>query len=352
MLSASSGIRFKRNNTNAFSSKGLGALMGSGAKHGHFILRAFMGFKTSRSVLCTGGPRVNASILVSIIDRVHRRVVSLNNRFYFRARIASISLASGALGLIRLSRGSTRRMSTKTTIFTVNRDTHSAFRVLCGRRVPVHTGSFTIKIHVRRPRALVSRSRCKESQKGSLPTTTCGLARGLRGKEKICAFYVYPNKCIMGTSSRRRHLTIGKVDCRSHTKRGTGDTIVIAIAPSSFNSSRPLTKVSFRHDLRRGTCRTKRKGIPIRHFNSFGRGRVAATCKGIRSYVGKTSIFNSMQNVFPTRVTRSLRSKVATVSRGVRKFTSGSTLLSNIRDQASSPMEVRESRGFIYTSYS
>lgn len=309
------------------------------------MLRAFMGFKTPSSVLCSTGPRVKASVLTGIVGGVESCLVGRNTRFHFRAYLGSVRVGRGTLRTL-IARSSAI-VPTSITVLTLKRDTESAFVVLRQRRLPVRTGGFTIKFHIRRPRRVVSSTVCKGKGEGTLqlPTTPCGIASGFPGKHKMCSFYVYPNNCIMGTSSVGRGAYIGNVDCSNEDKGGTGSTVVISISPTSCKTRSPLSNVRFRRALRRGACRLKGKGVPRRLFNSCQRGVTDRKCKSFGSRAGKRAYFTGLENLVARSVRRSFLLKVRRFSGVVPRFSQSSTVLSNVRAHASSPIQVVQSAG-------
>lgn len=339
-----SGIRFNRNNTKAFSSKGLGSNAGSVERHG--ILRRFIDRNTPSRVLCGTGPRVKASVLGNAVGGVHGRVVRLNKVIVFRAGLISVTFDSGGLGSVAIrATGNSRVVRASGIVLTVNRDTESAFRVLCSLGLPVRTGPFSMKTEVRRLHRGISGTRCNEfTNGGGLNSTGCGLDARLSGKQNICAFYVYPKNGIIGTSDRRGELYAGNVDRFTQGTRGSGSTLLMKVGPGSCRSSRPLTKVCLREGLRSGTFITNNRGCgtPVREISSFLGGEGSARLNSMGPDVNPGCRFSGLGRVLPRCIDASVTRNVIGVDEVLRKFSSNSTILANIRDEDSSPIEVVE----------
>lgn len=143
--------------------------------------------------------------------------------------------------------GNDRHVSAAIILSNMNRDTHSACRVLCGHGIRVATGPFTVNIHVRRSRTMVSRSRCNMRPSDlNLNTTRCSLmCRSGRSNHATCDFYVYPKNRMMTSTSRSNNIIMGNVDLCTQSDNITGDTVMIGMNPSSFNA-RPLSNITFR----------------------------------------------------------------------------------------------------------
>lgn len=194
-----------------------------------------------------------------------RHVRRLKNIIHCQAGLISVhvSISNTVANVsIRSSRSTTcRSVRAGRLVLTYKRSTHSVFRLLGSRGITLTRGAFTVNIHVRRPRHSVSETRCKTSTKRpTLKTTPCGLITRLPGNHDIFSFYVYPNKRIITTSSRRNRLYIGNTDLGTHSKHGTGTTLLIGIAPRSLPGSSPLTNVRLRHTYRTTTCHLNNSG--------------------------------------------------------------------------------------------
>lgn len=212
-ISKRSGCDFNRKKTNTCSSNGLCAHDG-GQNSISGVLGIFYRFKTDASVLTSTRPRVNASGLPHIVRGVHRRVVHYNKRIRFRAQVSTLIVQGKRIMNIRAG---ANRGFLKPIVLTANRSTQSICHCLRSQRVPVRTGNVTINIHLRRPRVLVSRVRCRHgrNEKGCLPTTRCDFITRIN-KQKICSFYVYPNNFIIPTTDDSHRIMIGKVSPSGH----------------------------------------------------------------------------------------------------------------------------------------
>lgn len=314
----------------------------------HGILSRLCRTNTPRRVLCSSGPRVNASELTVIIGGVHGGVRGLNNRIHLRYGIRGLVVCGGFIRKLACSRHN-RLFSVRTSdiVVTVNRDTESAIRVLCGLNYRVVRGPFSINTQVRRPRGLVGGTRCNSFTNGrGLNTTSCGLTyRNLR-RHKTCAFYVYPNKAIITTTDRGNNIVMGNVDDLTHSKRGTGDTLLINVRPGSFPGRRPLTKVCCRERVRRGTFLLNNNscGTPTRLINSF---LTNGTDAGLNSmgpaYPAKIALAG-VRGYLPRGISTAVGDTVIRVSGGLDNFTLCSTILATPRAEDSDSMQVLHSR--------
>ncbi len=339
-LGRGDGIRFNRNNTNAFSSNGLGANVGS--VEYHRILGAFTSFNKNSGVLCSTGPRVNASILVDIIGGVQHRVVGGNKRIQFGAQLRGVGAGDNGVISMVTNNG---RVAYSGTVLTAKRDTHSIFSLLGRVGIGVSRGPFSVKIEVRRERRSVGGILCNGfCGRPTLSTTSCGLTIRLRGKQNICAFYVYPNNRIVGSSDRRNNLTIGNVDGSTHSNRGTGDTLLMDIRPRSLGDSSVVTNYCLRRGVRGGTCRVTRKDIPVAAINRL-LGNRGSGVNEIGPAIGPDYIFTSFRDVFPGFVASDLGRTLPLFSEGVGNFTDDSTVLATPRAEDSSPVEVLQGSG-------
>jgi len=347
VLHPESNAQFGEGGAGTFSDGKLYSQIKDTRHYGRKVLNEFVNAGAPEEILYVSRPHIGTFRLVSIVEKMRAKIMSLGGEIRFESRVDDIDIVDNQVRGVVLADG--ERIATDRLVLAIGHSARDTFQMLHARGVFVEAKPFSIGFRIEHPQSLIDRSRYgKNAGNPLLGAADYRLVHHATNGRSVYSFCMCPGGTVVAAASEPGRVVTNGMSQYSHDERNANSGIVVGITPADFpadsgDEPSPLAGVEFqRHWESRayelGGSNYQAPGQLIGDFlagnPSTGFGNV------LPSYTPGVHL-GDLSSALPEYAIAAIREALPAFAKQIEGFDLPDGVLTGVETRTSSPIRIR-----------
>ncbi len=305
------------------------------------VLEEFVKAGAPEDILYDSHPHIGTDLLVSIVQKIRRTIISLGGEVRFQARVTGIRVEDGTLRGLIINDG--EEIATDLAVFAIGHSARDTFTLLKESGVAMEQKPFSIGCRIEHPQKLINQAmygvHAGNPRLGAAPYN---LVHHCKNGRSVYTFCMCPGGEVIAAASGPGHVVTNGMSLRDRGNTNANAALLVGIKTSDLQGDDPLAGVEFQ---RRWEKRAYELGgsdyrAPAQLVGDFLQGTKSKALGGVEpTYTPGVSLCD-LTPCLPDYVTSAMREAIQAMDRKLRGFALPDAVLTGVETRSSSPVRI------------
>ena len=303
-----------------------------------WILEQFVKAGARESILFDAKPHVGTDVLLTVVQNLRQRIISLGGEVRFMAQVTGIVEKDGAVaGLIV---NDTETVFCDRVIFAVGHSARDTFRYLQKIGIPLEAKPFSMGVRIEHPQETIDKA-----QYGTLnpvlPPADYKLVKHLEN-ESVYTFCMCPGGYVVAAASEEGGVVTNGMSYADRDGTNANAALLVTINPKDFPTDDPLSGMQWQREIEHkayqaGGCTYR---APAQRVGDFLNGRPSVDAGTVHPTYRPGVTWCDLHDVLPKKITTPLKNALALMEDNLKGFSDPDSVLTAPETRSSSPVRI------------
>ena len=303
-----------------------------------WILQQFVKAGAGEDILFDAKPHVGTDVLLTVVQNLRRRIISLGGEVRFNAQVTGIFQQAGAVTGLEINGGET--ITCDRVIFAVGHSARDTFRYLQQAGISLEAKPFAMGVRIEHSQKTVD-----EAQYGRydpvLPPADYKLVKHLED-ETVYTFCMCPGGYVVAAASEEGGVVTNGMSYADRDGQNANAALLVTVNPKDLASDDPLAGMYWQQEIeekaftaggRNYRAPAQRVGDFLENKPSIGAGTVQPTYRpGV--------VWCDLHDVLPEKITGALKKALPQLDGNLKGFAHPDSVLTAPETRSSSPVRI------------
>lgn len=303
-----------------------------------WILEQFVKAGAGEDILFDAKPHVGTDILLTVVQNIRQRIISLGGEVRFHAQVTGIFQQDGAIAGLEIN--NSERISCEKVIFAVGHSARDTFSYLQKIGLTLEAKPFAMGVRIEHPQRTVD-----EAQYGChnpvLPPADYKLVKHLE-EETVYTFCMCPGGYVVAAASEEGGVVTNGMSYADRAGENANAALLVTLNPKDFPSDDPLAGMYWQQEIEKNAfiagggnyhAPAQKVGDFLINKPSTGAGAVQPTYRpGV--------IWCDLHDVLPEKITNALQKAIPMLDGNLKGFAHPDAVLTAPESRSSSPVRI------------
>lgn len=303
-----------------------------------WILEQLASAGAGEEILYDAKPHVGTDVLLTVVQNLRKRIVSLGGEIRFRARVTGLCRENGRLTGLALETGET--VPCDRAIFAIGHSARDTFAMLHAAGLPMEAKPFSMGVRIEHSQKKIDLAQYGKEDP-DLPPADYKLTRHL-AEETVYTFCMCPGGSVVAAASEAGGVVTNGMSDSRRAGENANAALLVTVNPSEFPGDGPLAGMEWQREIERaaflaggGNYRAPAQlvGDFLAGRPSDGPGEVLPTYKP-----GVT--WTDLRRVLPEKLTQALAEALPLLDGSLAGFAAPEAVLTAPETRSSSPVRI------------
>ena len=301
-----------------------------------WILEQLVQAGASEEILFDAKPHVGTDVLLTVVQNLRQRIISLGGEVRFNAQVTDILQKDGHLTGLVLEDGS--EISCDRAIFAIGHSARDTFQMLLEQAVPMEPKPFSMGVRIEHLQSDIDKAQYGSAEL-PLPPADYKLVAHL-DEETVYTFCMCPGGYVVAAASEDQSLVTNGMSYSDRGGTNANAALLVTLNPKDFPYEGPLGGVQWQRQIEQAAYQIGQGKAPAQLVGDFlagvpssGAGKIVPTYRpGVH--------WCDLHSLFPEKITNALKAALPQLERRLKGFADPQAVLTAPETRSSSPVRI------------
>jgi len=303
-----------------------------------WILEQFVAAGAGEEILFDAKPHVGTDVLLTVVQNIRQRIISLGGEVRFRAHVTGIGQQNGQITELELADG--EKIPCKNVIFAIGHSARDTFRMLKEENVPMEPKPFAMGVRIEHPQSLVNTAQYGKNDP-VLPPADYKLVCHLE-EETVYTFCMCPGGYVVAAASEEGGVVTNGMSYCDRGGENANAALLVSLNPRDFPGDDVLAGMRWQEQIEKKAFVVGGKNYhaPAQRVADFLAGRPSTQAGSVKPTYRPGVTWCDLHDVLPEKITRALKEAIPQLDRNLKGFADGDSVLTAPETRSSSPVRI------------
>lgn len=295
-------------------------------------------------ILYKAKPHVGTDMLVSMVGKIRKKIISMGGEFIFNCRMDDIIIRNNQVEGIKTTQGD---FATKTLILAVGHSARDTFSLVQKLNIPIERKPFSVGVRVEHLRESIDRAQYGDFAPlmGAADYKMSHKASDGRG---VYTFCMCPGGYVVASASEEEGVVTNGMSNFARDGINSNSAVLVSVYPDDFDGSDPLAGMHFQRKLEKGAFYQAGADYkaPCQRFGDFCEGRRSTGFGKIKPTYEPGVTPSDLNRILPNFVSEGLKQAIGAFGRKIKGFDAPDAVLTGVETRSSSPVRIIRNEAF------
>lgn len=301
-----------------------------------WILEQLVAAGASEEILFDAKPHVGTDVLLTVVQNIRKRIISLGGEVRFQAHVTDILQDQGHLTGLKLADGT--EISCSRAIFAIGHSARDTFEMLLDRLVPMEPKPFSMGVRIEHLQSAVDRAQYGTNDL-PLPPADYKLVRHLQD-ETVYTFCMCPGGYVVAAASEENTVVTNGMSYSGRGGENANAALLVTLHPKDFPYEGPLGGVTWQRQIEQTAYRIGRGKAPAQLVGDFLNGIPSTGPGNVMPTYRPGVTWCDLHSVLPKKLTHALEEAIPALEHNLKGFSDPQAVLTAPETRSSSPVRI------------
>ena len=303
-----------------------------------WILEQFVKAGARENILFDAKPHVGTDVLLTVVQNIRQRIISLGGEVRFNAQVTGIEQASGTLTGLVINHNET--ISCDRAIFAIGHSARDTFKYLQEIGMPMEAKPFAMGVRIEHPQQVIDASQygCHNPV---LPPADYKLVKHL-ADETVYTFCMCPGGYVVAAASEEGGVVTNGMSYADRDGENANAALLVTLNPKDFPSADPLAGMYWQQEIERKAFAAGGSNYhaPAQTVGDFLQGKPSTSAGSITPTYKPGVTWCDLHDVLPAKITGALKEALPQLDNNLKGFAAPDSVLTAPETRSSSPVRI------------
>ena len=303
-----------------------------------WILEQFVKAGARENILFDAKPHVGTDVLLTVVQNIRQRIISLGGEVRFNAQVTGIEQASGTLTGLVINHN--EMISCDRAIFAIGHSARDTFKYLQEIGMPLEAKPFAMGVRIEHPQQVIDASQygCHNPV---LPPADYKLVKHL-DEETVYTFCMCPGGYVVAAASEEGGVVTNGMSYADRDGENANAALLVTLNPKDFPSDDPLAGMYWQQEIEQKAFAAGGSNYhaPAQTVGDFLQGK-PSTGAGVVTPTYQPGVkWCDLHDVLPAKITGALKEALPQLDNNLKGFAAPDSVLTAPETRSSSPVRI------------
>ena len=303
-----------------------------------WILEQFVKAGAGEDILFDAKPHVGTDVLLTVVQNIRQRIISLGGQVRFGAQVTDILRADGTITGLQIN--GTETLDCQKVIFAIGHSARDTFEKLQELGICMEPKAFSMGVRIEHPQSLIDLAQYGKNDP-VLPPADYKLVKHLE-EETVYTFCMCPGGYVVAAASEEGRVVTNGMSYAARDGQNANAALLVTLQPKDFPEEGPLGGMYWQRAIEQAAfsaggsnyrAPAQRVGDFLNHRPSQGPGCVTPTYRpGVN--------WCDLHGVLPEKITGALEKALPALDGNLSGFAHPEAVLTAPETRSSSPVRI------------
>lgn len=335
-LDTKSNVQFGEGGAGAFSDGKLNT--GVNNSRIGWILEQFVAAGAREDILFDAKPHVGTDVLLTVIQNLRQRIISLGGEVRFCSQVTGISRENGRITGLQIN--GEENLECDKVIFAIGHSARDTFSMLHEMGIPMEPKPFSMGVRIEHLQHAVDKAQYGKNDP-ALPPADYKLVKHLEG-ETVYTFCMCPGGYVVAAASEEGRVVTNGMSYADRDGINANAALLVTLNPKNFPGEGPLAGVQWQREIEEAAFRAGGENYyaPAQRVEDFMAGRPSAGPGAVLPTYRPGVTWCDLHHVLPYKITRAIEEALPLLEGSLKGFADGDSVLTAPETRSSSPVRI------------
>lgn len=303
-----------------------------------WILEQFVAAGAREDILFDAKPHVGTDVLLTVVQNLRRRIISLGGEVRFGAQVTNIRQEKGRLTGLEIN--GSEWVECDGCILAIGHSARDTFEMLLGHGIAMEPKPFSMGVRIEHPQKLVDAAQYG-MENHALPPADYKLVKHL-DNETVYTFCMCPGGYVVAAASEEGRVVTNGMSYADRDGDNANAALLVTLNPADFPYEGVLGGVRWQREIeeiafRAGGCNYH---APAQRVEDFLAKRPSTGCGSVKPTYRPGVRWCDLHTVLPEKITGALEQAIPMLDRNLKGFSHPDAVLTAPETRSSSPVRI------------
>lgn len=303
-----------------------------------WVLEQMVQAGAGEDILFDAKPHVGTDVLLTVVQNIRQRIISLGGQVRFNAQVTGISRENGQICGLEIN--GEEQISCSQVIFAVGHSARDTFRYLLKENVPMEAKPFAMGVRIEHHQTVVD-----TAQYGAvnpvLPPADYKLVKHL-DEETVYTFCMCPGGYVVAAASQEGMVVTNGMSYSDRGGENANAALLVTLNPKDFPGEGPLAGMYWQEEIEKTAYVAGGSNYfaPAQKVGDFLAGRPSEGSASVIPTYRPGVKWCDLHQVLPAKITRALKEAIPLLEGNLKGFAHPDSVLTAPETRSSSPVRI------------
>ena len=303
-----------------------------------WILEQFVAAGAREDILFDAKPHVGTDVLLTVVQNIRQRIISLGGEVRFRSKVTGISRENGRITGLEIN--GNEQISCNRVILAVGHSARDTFAMLHDMEIPMEAKPFSMGVRIEHHQTSIDRAQygCVNPV---LPPADYKLVKHL-ADETVYTFCMCPGGYVVAAASEEGRVVTNGMSYADRDGENANAALLVTLNPREFPGEGPLAGVAWQQQIEETACRVGGGGYkaPAQLVGDFLQKCPSTGPGTVRPTYRPGVTWCDLHDVLPAKITGAIAQALPQLEQSLSGFADGDAVLTAPETRSSSPVRI------------
>lgn len=303
-----------------------------------WILEQFVAAGAREDILFDAKPHVGTDVLLTVVQNIRQRIISLGGEVRFRSKVTGISRENGRITGLEIN--GNEQISCNRVILAVGHSARDTFAMLHEMEIPMEAKPFSMGVRIEHHQTSIDRAQygCVNPV---LPPADYKLVKHL-ADETVYTFCMCPGGYVVAAASEEGRVVTNGMSYADRDGENANAALLVTLNPRDFPGEGPLAGVAWQQQIEETACRVGGGGYkaPAQLVGDFLQKCPSTGPGTVRPTYRPGVTWCDLHDVLPEKITGAIAQALPQLEQSLSGFADGDAVLTAPETRSSSPVRI------------
>ena len=303
-----------------------------------WILEQFVAAGAREDILFDAKPHVGTDVLLSVVQNIRQRIISLGGEVRFCAQVTNICCANGYITGLEINHE--ELIDCETVIFAIGHSARDTFSMLHKSGILMEPKPFSMGVRIEHTQALINEAQYGNND-STLPPADYKLVKHLE-EETVYTFCMCPGGYVVAAASESGRVVTNGMSYADRDGSNANAALLVTLNPKDFPYDGPLGGVRWQQEIEERAFAVGGNNYfaPAQRVEDLLAHRASARAGTVQPTYRPGVIWCDLHDVLPVKITRALEQAIPMLNGSLKGFADGDAVLTAPETRSSSPVRI------------
>ncbi len=303
-----------------------------------WILEQLVAAGAREDILYDAKPHVGTDVLLTVVQNVRSRILSLGGEIRFCAHVTGIDRENGAVTALEVN--GQEMIPCNRVILAIGHSARDTFSMLHSMDIPMEAKPFSMGVRIEHPQSRIDRAQYG-AEDLPLPPADYKLVKHL-AEEAVYTFCMCPGGYVVAAASDEGGVVTNGMSYADRDGGNANAALLVTLNPKDFPGEGPLAGVQWQREIEQCAYRAGGGGYraPAQRVEDFLAHRPSTGAGSVQPTYRPGVTWCDLHSVLPEKITRAIEQALPLMDGSLSGFADGDSVLTAPETRSSSPVRI------------
>lgn len=348
-LNEGSNVLFGEGGAGTFSDGKLNTLVKDKSGRNKEVLRRFVEFGASPSIMYDSKPHVGTDVLKNVVKNIREYIEKKGGEFRFNACVTDVVVEDDRIRGVVVN--GVHKIESDIVILAIGHSARDTFKMLFDKGIELTAKDFAVGFRIEHKQRMINKALyCDDDEILSLlPQATYKLTYKAENNRGVYSFCMCPGGYVVNASSEKGYLCINGMSYQKRDGENANSAIVVNVTTDDFGSESPLAGVEFQRKIEKRAFAAGNGSVPVQRYGDFKASVLEyenfenvepGSLNKPNPEIKGSYTYSDISSILPKELNETIVEGIDYFDRIIPGFANADTLLSAVESRTSSPVRI------------